>query len=376
MGWRSHGPESGRGGPDRGVARKGLREGARLGSGSNGVRVRLRPGLHGGASGERALPRPGAGLERGSFSPNLYRSIHLLVHGSPDQLTNLTIMTYAKGTMPKVSTSGPATRVALAKQYTKVPKVPSPSSSMSRVPQEVLERKSRTTKAALVRAVAGNLQRFTTDELRSFKHLIESKRLKGKPGSIITAYLPDVAVGNIVVEVKLDDGSTWIGRVAARGRGRFVVVEATRRAIAPDSPSKPDVKVPAEAAHAALAHARTEYTSVRDSVVRQSLSLTQAARRMNLTTEGLSARVDRHEMLAFEEHNRKMVPVELIDDNEPDHTVRGLAEVIRAAEMEPFRLAVWLLNPARSLGETRPIDELRAGNVDRVVRAVRGAEAS
>jgi hypothetical protein len=237
----------------------------------------------------------------------------------------------------------------------------------------VLERKSRTTKAALVRAVVGKLQSFTTDELRSFKHLLETKRRKGQHGSVITAYLPDAIVGNTVVEVKLDDGSTWIGRVATRGSGTFVVVEATRRVAGPVSPSKPDVKVPAEAA---LANARTEYASIRKSVVRQSLSLTQAARRMGLTTEGLSARVDRHEMLAFEEHNRKMVPVELIDDNEPNHTVRGLAEVLRAAEMEPFRLAVWLLNPARSLGETRPIDELRAGNVDRVVRAVRGAEAS
>jgi hypothetical protein len=131
-----------------------------------------------------------------------------------------------------------------------------------------------------------------------------------------------------------------------------------------------------ETAHTSLDRARNEYMSVRDSIVHRSVSLTEAARRMNLTTQGLSARVDRREMLAFPEHNRKMIPVELIDDGQPNHTVRGLPEVIQAADMEAFRLAVWLLNPARSLGDIRPIDELRAGNVDRVVRAVQGAEVS
>lgn len=244
------------------------------------------------------------------------------------------------------------------------------------IPEPATRVKSPGTKAALVRAVALGLQHFTVSEIRSFKRLVETKRSKGKSGSVVTAYLPNAAVGNTDVVFKLDDGSTWTGRTAAPGSGHFVLVGPMRHAAVVPTPSKAVVKVVAKDVHAALDRARAEYVSVRGGVVSQSLSLTKAARRMNLTTEGLSARVDRGEMLAFVEHNRKMVPVELIDDDRPDHTVCGLPDVIRAAEMEPFRLAVWLLNPSGSLGEVRPIDELRAGNVERVVRAVRGVEAS
>lgn len=161
------------------------------------------------------------------------------------------------------------------------------------------------------------------------------------------------------------DGSTFVGHVNASRSGAFVVVEPQRRATAH-----------AAGKASALDRARTSYESIRSGIVRQSLPLTQAAQRMGLTTEGLSARVDRGQMLAFREHNKKMVPVELIDDTAADHTVRGLSEVIKASTMEPFRLAVWLLNPAESLGERRPIDELHAGNVERVVHAVRGVDAS
>jgi hypothetical protein len=232
------------------------------------------------------------------------------------------------------------------------------------------------TKAALVRAVAHDLQGFSVSELRSFKQLVERKRLQGKQGSVITAYVPDVAVGTTVA-FKLNDGSTVIARTSAPRSGQFVVVEPKRHVVIMRIQSKPAVKsFVLKDTKGPLDRAREQYRSLRDTVVEQSLSLTKAARRMNLTTEGLSARVARSEMLAFVEHNRKMVPIELIDDDQPDHTVRGLSEVIKAAQIEPFRLAVWLLYPARSLGDRRPIDELRAGKVERVVRAVRGVDAS
>ncbi len=231
------------------------------------------------------------------------------------------------------------------------------------------------TKAALVRAVAHDLESLSVREIRSFKQLIETKRSHGKQGSVITAYVPDVAVGTTVA-FRLNDGSAVIARTSAPRSGEFVIVEPKRHVVM-RTPSKPAMKsFVVKDTEGPLDRAREQYRSLRNTVVEQSLSLTKAARRMNLTTEGLSARVGRSEMLAFVEHNRKMVPIELIDDDQPDHTVRGLSEVIKAAQIEPFRLAVWLLHPARSLGDRRPIDELRAGKVERVVRAVRGVEAS
>lgn len=284
----------------------------------------------------------------------------------------MTILTYPRGTIPKTSRTGPGMKEKGAAGTTKPSKAASFLSSTARVPQ----RKRPGRKEALVDAITSDLQDLTVEELRLFKkRLVEARRLGRMSDSAITAYLPDTIVGNGAVELKLDDGSTWIVRVAARRRGEFVIFDATRSATAPTL-SKPGADAVVEVGHPALDRARAEYESVRDSVVKQSLSLTRAAKRMNLTTEGLSARVDRGEMLAFVEHNRKMVPVALIDDDQPDRTVCGLPEVIRAAGMEPFRLAVWLLNPARSLGEARPVDELRAGNVERVVRAARGVEAS
>lgn len=231
------------------------------------------------------------------------------------------------------------------------------------------------TKAALVRAVADSLEALSVRELRSFKQLVETKRSHGKHGSVITAYVPDAAIGTTVA-FELDDGSSIVARTSAPRGGEFIVVEPKRRVVTARTrpmagaalarPGK--VKAPLDAA-------REQYQSLRDAIVRQSISLTKAARRMNLTTEGLSARVDRGEMLAFVDHNRKMVPTELIDDDRPDRTVRGLADVIKANPIDPFRLAVWLLHPARSLGDRRPVDELRAGHVERVVRAARSVDA-
>jgi hypothetical protein len=37
---------------------------------------------------------------------------------------------------------------------------------------------------------------------------------------------------------------------------------------------------------------------------------------------------------------------------------------------------MWLLHPAASLGGRRPVDELRAGNVERVVRAAQGVDVT
>ncbi len=134
-----------------------------------------------------------------------------------------------------------------------------------------------------------------------------------------------------------------------------------------------------ETPQTALDRARANFESFRKEIVAHSLSLTQAAKRMDLTTEGLSVRVDRGEMVAFRDGNRKMVPIELLDDNQPSRTVQGLPEVIHAASaagMEPFRLAAWLVSPSRALGDRRPVDELRRGRVAKVVRAVESLGAN
>jgi len=122
--------------------------------------------------------------------------------------------------------------------------------------------------------------------------------------------------------------------------------------------------------------ARGRYDSLRSEILDKSLSLTQAAKKMRLSPEGLSARVDRREMLAFPDKNRKMIPIELIDTEEVNATVPGLPDVLKSTSMEPFRLAVWLLRESRALGGKKPVDLLRRGDVARVVTAVKGVGAS
>lgn len=228
-------------------------------------------------------------------------------------------------------------------------------------------------KATMVRKVAGTLAQLDVGELRKVSDFVA--KIAKRSNDTIVAIYPGPAAVKTSVAVRTADGSTWIGRTAPNAIGMSLIEPKTKVSVKNLWRAQVTSK-PKKAPSTALERARAGYESLRDEIVRQSLSLTKAAARMDLTPEGLSSRVDRGEILAFPDKNRKMVPVELIDDEQPTRTVRGLNEVIAASRMEPFRLAIWLLSPSRSLGARRPVDELRSGNVEKVVRAVKGLDAT
>lgn len=228
-------------------------------------------------------------------------------------------------------------------------------------------------KAELMKRVAENLSTLSVADVRAFSQYIE-KIAAHRETPIFSAYLPEASAlrGMVEVTFKKADGEVFVAYIRAEA-GKLAVLEPTGPVLAKHGSTRRPVAGASSKPQSALGLARANFDSFRRGVVSQSLSLTQAAKRMDLTTEGLSGRVDRGEMVAFRDGNRKMVPVDLLDDKQPTRTVQGLPDVIRAAaaaRIEPFRLAAWLITPSRALGERRPVDELRLGNVGKVVRAV------
>ncbi|HZO94964.1 MAG TPA: hypothetical protein VFB22_14565 [Candidatus Baltobacteraceae bacterium] len=190
----------------------------------------------------------------------------------------------------------------------------------------------------------------------------------------VTAYVPSGNPANVTVSYLRTDGFDLVG--TASDRSGIVLIEP-RRARSRKRPmhsTTRQVHAPTAAADP-MEVARARYASLRAEIVDRSLSLRAAAARMDLSPQGLSDRIERGQMLAFPDKNRKMIPVELIDLERPDRTVPGLGEVIRAASVEPFRLAVWLLSASRALGGKRPVDELRRGRIASVVDAAYGLDA-
>ena len=228
-------------------------------------------------------------------------------------------------------------------------------------------------KTTLMRKVTGNLTQLDIADLRTLNDFV-AKIAKRRGNTVVGVYSGSAAVKTRVA-VQTADGSMLLGRTIPNATGMSVIEPKTKMSVKNlwRSPGAPARK---KAFKTALERARAGYESLRSEIVRQSLSLTKAAARMDLTPEGLSNRVDRGEIIAFPDKNRKMIPIELIDEEQPSRTVQGLSEVIAATGMEPFRLAIWLLSPSRALGARRPVDELRAGNVEKVVRAVKGLGAT
>jgi hypothetical protein len=210
------------------------------------------------------------------------------------------------------------------------------------------------------RGVLADMKNLDIADLKSMRTFMA--KIAAEPEqAVFTAYLPPRSGVMAKVTAKTADGTTVVGD-ARRAAGGIVVI---------------DTKPPTHRSHRDLMMvARDRYDSLRAEIVNKSLSLTQAAKKMRLSPEGLSARVDRREMLAFPDKNRKMIPIELIDTEQANATIPGLPEVLQSASMEPFRLAVWLLSESRALGGKKPVDVLRQGNVARVVTAVKGVGAS
>jgi hypothetical protein len=225
---------------------------------------------------------------------------------------------------------------------------------------------SETSKAAIMCEVAGNLTHLDVDDLRTLNDFV-LKIGKRRDDTIVGVYAGRATVDTRVV-IRTGDGSTWLGRTVPNTTGMTIIEPKTKISFK-GSWRSPLARVQEKTVPGALKRARAGFASLRNEIVNKSLSLTKAAARMGLTPEGLSNRVDRGEIIAFPDKNRKMIPVELIDDEQPSRTVPGLSAVIAAARMEPFRLVVWLLSPSRALGARRPVDELRAGHIEQVVRA-------
>jgi len=230
-----------------------------------------------------------------------------------------------------------------------------------------------------MKAVASRLyadvMKMSLADAESLEFFVQ-KIVKTPSAMFVTAYAPATKPVGVKVGFVRSDGSAIVGRVP--DLSGIVVIEPrqevrVRRAFSWPKKARTAKQTPISDS---VDTARAGYASLRAELVDKSVSLRKAAARMHLSPQGLSDRIERGQILAFPDGNRKMIPVELIDLEQPDRTVPGLAEVIRSASVAPFRLAVWLSSESRALGGNRPVDELRRGNVARVVKAARALDVS
>jgi hypothetical protein len=129
----------------------------------------------------------------------------------------------------------------------------------------------------------------------------------------------------------------------------------------------------APAAHETVLETRNadRARALRDEVLRESVPVGQAARLLGRTEQTAINRAKAGEMLAFRDGNRWMFPSWQFDGAQDNGIVSGIRETIKALEVAPYLAVTWFRKANRVLENRRPIDVLRAGEIERVVTAAK-----
>ena len=78
--------------------------------------------------------------------------------------------------------------------------------------------------------------------------------------------------------------------------------------------------------------------------------------------------IEKGKVLALEDGNRKLLPIWQFDASTHDRLVPGFKKVLDTLQRSPFSAALWFVNRNPHLGNHAPIDLLRNGETDRVLK--------
>ena len=114
----------------------------------------------------------------------------------------------------------------------------------------------------------------------------------------------------------------------------------------------------------------------REQLLARSLSTSEVAQLLNVSRQTPHDRAAQKTLLAIQDKNQLRFPPWQFDANGANGVVAGLPGVLQALAIGPLSQARWLTTPTRVFENRSPLDLLRSGEIDRVVREARGVGAT
>ncbi len=175
-------------------------------------------------------------------------------------------------------------------------------------------------------------------------------------------------LGVVQEMLHLADAGVSPDRRNALSRGVVRALEAVPSDASPDPLA--DVDDPMSTAEAAesLTLAEMETQHARESLLRDCVSVAEAARRTGRSRQALERLRREDRLLALRIGAQWRYPSWQFDPDSPGGILPGLSDVLRHLHLSPAGAALWLLRPAERLGGAPPIELLRRHRPEPVVQ--------
>jgi len=186
-------------------------------------------------------------------------------------------------------------------------------------------------------------------------------------------YLTDKEMAVIDAMLEMRRSGVEDERRAALATGILDALKALPPEEAEDPLAAVDEPMSAAEAMANLAWAEQEANATREAVLRESLSVAEAAYRVGRSRQALERLRRQGRALALRVRQQWRYPVWQLDPDAPGGIVAGLDEVLEGLDLSPLGAAYWLRRPHPKLGNMAPIEALRRGRREEVVSLARQA---
>lgn len=114
----------------------------------------------------------------------------------------------------------------------------------------------------------------------------------------------------------------------------------------------------------------------REQILAGSLGTSEVAQLLKVSRQTPHDRASQKTLLAIQDKNQLRFPSWQFDANGANGVVAGLPEVLQALAIGPLSQARWLTTPTRVFKNRSPLELLKSGEIDRVVREARGVGAT
>ena len=114
------------------------------------------------------------------------------------------------------------------------------------------------------------------------------------------------------------------------------------------------------------------YFEWRVSVMRDAWTTADVSKCLGITPQAIRKRLKQKQLLGIKHAGDYRFPVWQFDPNTELGIVRGLTDILASTLMEPLSLAAWMTRPQPTLNDRRPIDVLKAGDIEVVLTEARG----
>ncbi len=111
-------------------------------------------------------------------------------------------------------------------------------------------------------------------------------------------------------------------------------------------------------------------------VMSQSYAVEDVAKLLGTTRQTPHDRVLAGSLLAFKEKGQLWFPQWQFDPLAPDSVIAGLSKILSQLDLPDFVKCAWFITPSPALDGESPIDVLRRGDIERVVRLARSVGAT